>query len=303
MGGVVVRDARDDDDLDVLNEGNDNWFGAAEMRRVFAAAPPDIPARMYVAELDGVPIGYGSAVAAGISDGHRAMVAIYVPVHHRRRGAGTALWREVLALCTPDRVRGLMLGTAAADDTSVRIAQEHGLRPAGLHLESTLDLTALGSAPSAPAGIDLRPLADDADESAWRELWEMVNRLGQDTPDAADGSEGMPWEVFRAFVAEPWHTMLAWDGGTMVGLTVVAVRDAGRRSLNTMLTAVESAYRGRGLSTALKAAHAQALAERGWRRLVTQNMEQNAPILAANRRLGFTVTGGTRDLIYDHPAT
>ncbi len=302
MSTIVVRAARDDDDLDALNEGNPSWFGAVEMRRVFAAAPPDLPAGMYVAELDGEPIGYGSAVAAGVSDGHRGMAAVFVPSRHRRRGAGGALWREVLALCSPDHVPGVMLGAAADDEASVQVAQAHGLRAGGLHLESTLDLTALRSALRPPSGIELRPLPPDADEPAWREVWHMFNRLGQDAPDSADGSEEMPWEVFRAFIAEPWHTMLAWDGDTMVGLTVVAVRDAERRSLNTMLTAVERAYRGRGLSTGLKSAHAHALAALGWRSIITQNMEQNAPILAANVRLGFAVTGGSRDLIYDHPA-
>jgi hypothetical protein len=30
-------------DLDALNAGNPLWFSAREIRKVFAAAPPDVP--------------------------------------------------------------------------------------------------------------------------------------------------------------------------------------------------------------------------------------------------------------------
>ena len=50
--------------------------------------------------------------------------------------------------------------------------------------------------------------------------------------------------------------------------------------------------RGAGLSTALKAQHALVMRARGHHRIYTQNMDQNAPILAANDRLGFTVVPG-----------
>lgn len=53
--------------------------------------------------------------------------------------------------------------------------------------------------------------------------------------------------------------------------------------------------RGGGLSTALKTKHALLLRDRGERRLFTQNLDQNAPILAANARLGFQVDTGFYD--------
>ena len=63
-------------------------------------------------------------------------------------------------------------------------------------------------------------------------------------------------------------------------------------ALNTFFTGVAREARGPGLSTALKAQHALADAGRGHHRIYTQNMDQNAPILAANDRLGFTVEPG-----------
>ena len=50
--------------------------------------------------------------------------------------------------------------------------------------------------------------------------------------------------------------------------------------------------RGLGVATALKAQHALAMRARGHHAIYTQNMDENAPILAANDRLGFTVVPG-----------
>ena len=58
---------------------------------------------------------------------------------------------------------------------------------------------------------------------------------------------------------------------------------------------------GVGLATALKARHAQLMRDAGHRRLYTQNMDQNAPILAANDRLRFRVESGYIDVAYDLP--
>ena len=64
------------------------------------------------------------------------------------------------------------------------------------------------------------------------------------------------------------------------------------RALNTFFTGVLRDGRGRGLSTALKAKHALQMRAAGHHRIYTQNMDQNAPILAANDRLGFTIEPG-----------
>ena len=51
-----------------------------------------------------------------------------------------------------------------------------------------------------------------------------------------------------------------------------------------------------GLAAALKAAHALHMKDRGHHRIFTQNMDENAPILAANDRLGFRLDGGFYDI-------
>ena len=66
-----------------------------------------------------------------------------------------------------------------------------------------------------------------------------------------------------------------------------------------MLTGVERAYRGRGLATAMKGAHAVAVRDAGWRVITTLNVETNEPILASNRRLGFRRIATLQDVVLD----
>jgi mycothiol synthase len=301
---VRIRDVRADDDLDSLHRGWAPWFGEEMNRKMFAATPAEVPKRMMVAEVDGVPVGFALAVGAGIADGHRGLASVYVVPTHRRRGVGTALLDEVRATCTPARVPGIRVQADADDTMSRAVAEAHGFRLHGLHLESELDLTDLDRLRDVAAGPDdlvLAALADDATETDWRTFHDHFERLMEDTPDAAAGSERMPYEVFRAALPEPWQVHGAWVHGRMVGFTCVMQRDQVGRRLNTMLTGVDRDQRGRGLATALKVAQAFALAERGWRTLVTQNMEGNDAILAANRRMGFRPAGGHVDLVWDYP--
>jgi mycothiol synthase len=301
---VSVRPARDDEDLDAMNVGNPSWMGGAMMRELFGAV--DEPCGALIAELDGEAIGYGDYAAIGVMVGHRGPATVYVQPSQRGRGAGRALWAEILAACRADRVPGVMTKADADDAPSLEIALAHGLRLGGLHIESELALDAMDAADMAarshpPLGLTIRALPADSDEGRWHEFAALHHRLELDTPDLAEGSEPTPYTVLRTFLPEPWQIMAAWDEHEMVGFTAVSIRDTATHVLNTHLTGVVPEYRGRGVATALKAAHAVVLAQAGWRTIRTQNMEGNLPILAANMTLGFRRARAIQDLLYDHP--
>jgi GNAT superfamily N-acetyltransferase len=301
--GIVLRDVRDDDDLDDINDGCTVWFGGGNLRELMAVQD-GTPKAMWVAELEGRAVGFGQALGAGVTDGHRGMAYVWVRPESRRRGVGTALWRAALAVATPQRVPGVVVQPDDADATTIGIALGHGATRRGLHLESELDLARaeelrhLVAAPRAP-GVELHALPDDG-EQPWRDFAPVFHRLMADTPDHADGAEEMPYGIMRTLLKEPWQVFGAWRGGRLVGFTSVMVRDAGAGRLNTMLTAVDRDLRGLGLATALKTSHALALHEAGWSSIVTQNMEGNDAILASNRKLGFVPTLGKRDLAFDY---
>jgi GNAT superfamily N-acetyltransferase len=301
--GVVLRDVRDDDDLDALNAGCTVWFGGGNLRELMAV-DDGTPKAMWVAELDGQPVGFGQAVGAGVTDGRRGIAYVWVRPEARRHGVGRALWQAVLEVATPARVPGVMVQPDDADTSTIEVALAHGATRRGLHLESELDLAgaeahrALAAAHRAP-GVALAQLPDSGEE-VWRAFATVFHRLMADTPDHADGADEMPYAIMRTLLKHPWQVYGAWRDGRLVGFTSVMVRDADAGRLNTMLTAVDRDVRGLGLATALKAAHALALHDDGWRSIVTQNMEGNDAILASNRRLGFVPTLGKRDLAFDY---
>jgi GNAT superfamily N-acetyltransferase len=304
-GRVAVRPAGPDDDLDILNDGNTVWSGAQVTRDAFAAGGT-APMGMVVGELDGRPVGYSHAVGAPITSGFRGMGHVYVLPSFRGRGVGTALWRAVLGVCSVDRVPGVGAQIDADDAVSGQIVTDHGGTLARLHIQSELDLDALDPATVKVRtrlgdDVELALLPNDTDESRWQQFADLFFRLSRDTPDWGEGSEDMPYEVLRSMVAKPWQVMIAWDGERMIGFTAVFVRDGDRRTLNTLLTAVDGDYRGHGVATAMKSAHALELRDRNWKVLVTQNMEGNEPILASNRRLGFRASRRIRDVTYDNP--
>jgi mycothiol synthase len=300
---ISVRRANDDDDLDALNAGSLSWIGQGLLRAMFAASV-DVPLALLVAEADGEPAGFASTVGHGFGDGRRGLAYVYVQPARRGKGIGTALWQEVLQVCTPERVPGVMSQLDAADTTSIDVLLAHGWQLKGLHHESELDLAgidhldALRHLPET-AAVTLAPLPDDTSEDDWRAFGQVYDRLMRDAPDVAEGAEDMPYPVMRAVIAEPWQVMGAWEGDRLVGLTAIAVRDPTRGRLNTWFTGVDRDHRGRGLATALKTAQAFAVRDAGWRTIVTQNMEGNDAILAANERLGFERGLGLRDIAYD----
>ena len=298
---LSIRPLLDTDELDELHAEATGWNGEESLRRVSAAH--DEPETTMVGLVDGGLAGFGFGLGVGAADGRRGVGWLYVRPSARRLGLGTLLWAEILRVCTPERVPGVMLVSGEDDKESQRVATERGARLGGLHLESSLDLTETTSiAPHAKAAagdVVIKPLPSGATAEQWREFVELYWKLMADTPDHAEGAVDAPESVVRALIAEPWQVMGAWDGDKLIGFTSVFVTNGVKRTLNTYLTAVERDHRGRGLSTAMKAAHAIALADAGWTSIVTQNMEGNGPILASNRRLGFKPTGGLREMIYD----
>ena len=183
-----------------------------------------------------------------------------------------------------------------------RAAAEHrGLVEHGHHIESRLDLTApvvVGGQPDiAGSGVLIEPVAEDADEATCRIVDAFFVERLQEAPDSREGGGNMPYEVFRAFVSDPWQALLAreFGSGELVGITCLVPRGDAPHRLNTGFTGVRPDRRGAGLSALLKSEHAVRARAAGWQEYLTQNMDGNAPILAINQRLGFRPVGGSRD--------
>jgi GNAT superfamily N-acetyltransferase len=297
-GPVTVREGGLHEDLDALHEGDPLWWGKEFVADRVRSLPPGTPFLMLVGELDGEPVADAFIVCRGVAQNGYAMSNVYVLPRARRRGVGRAVADALAATAATYGLPGFVGEVHENDEASLVAARRLGYEVLGHHRESVLDLDTLDlrAAQSAVAhaergGFVLRPLPDDADEDAWREVYALTVETWRDAPDAEGSTDQLPYSVFRGFFPEPSYVLVAWRGDRPVGMTSVMDR-AKDDALNTFFTGVLPEARGSGLATALKAQHALAMRARGHHRIFTQNMSQNAPILAANDRLGFTVVPG-----------
>jgi mycothiol synthase len=288
---MLIREAHaeDGEHLDRMMTGYRGWLGARLHEARFAHTTA--PWLRLVAVEDGIPIGYAETLAAPILRGGRAPSVVFIAPGHRGQGIGAALWDRLLPVVREAGVAGLLLVANREDASTPALAGAHGLVDVGEHLESSLELADLPT-----VDIDVRPLPIESDEDR-DQVYELLSEIARDTPDIADG-QGMQRAMFDRLVREPWQGCLLYVGDDIAGIIVGFARDEPGEA-NIALVGVRAAFRGRGLAAPLMAAWGQVLLERGFVTLVTQNLTLNTPILAANRRLGFQVRGGYRDLAYD----
>ncbi|GAA4193637.1 hypothetical protein GCM10022288_27730 [Gryllotalpicola kribbensis] len=128
-----------------------------------------------------------------------------------------------------------------------------------------------------------------------------VRELGQEDVDAVleldvattgdyPGSIATQHEVLERSRATPSATRAAWGfhtpDRTLAAVTFVDI-DGDRVEID--FTVVARAWRGKGVGTGLKASAVLALLHRGVRAIRTGGSADNPAIIAANKRLGFTI--------------
>ncbi len=298
-GRVTVRAGSLDEDLDALHVGDPLWWGKEFVAERVRTMPPGVPLLMLVGELDGRPVADAFAVGQGVQRGGYALGGIYVLPDGRRSGVGRAVLDTVLAAVADWGLPGVAGSVFEEDEASMSASSALGGAVLGHHRESVLDLDTLDVATAQRhvraaegAGFDLRAMPAGASEDEWQQLFDrVVLPCWRDAPDAEGSDQPISFSMFRGFFVAADQVLVAWRGGEMVGMTAVMDR-AKDDALNTFFTGVLPTARGAGLSTALKAQHALVMRAAGHHRLFTQNMDQNARILAANDRLGFTSVPG-----------
>lgn len=297
-GRVTIRSGGLHEDLDALHEGDPLWWGKEFVADRVRSMPPGTPYLMLVAELDGVAVADAFHIGKGAAQNGYALSGVYVLPQARGNGVGRALSDLLAEASAANGLPGTADSVHELDEASLAAARRLGYEVMGHHRESLLDLDALDESTvracverAERAGFELRSLPVDATDDDWRQLYELTVAAWRDAPDAEGSTEQIPYSVFRGFLPDPAYVLMAWRDGRPVGMTSVMPRTKDQ-AVNTFFTGVLPEARGAGLSTALKAEHALRMRNAGEHRLYTQNMTGNAPILAANDHLGFTVVPG-----------
>jgi GNAT superfamily N-acetyltransferase len=293
--GFAIRRAETDADLEA-------WI---HVRRIVLPDEPimtveqfragEEPGRLAVlAEIAGEVVGHGFASDSSLADG---FVAPRVVPAHRRRGVGTALLAVLLE--HQASVGRRSVASHVQDDASMAFAVRHGFDEVDRQIELVRAIAP--DEPEAPPypGVTFTTVADDAD---------LLRRA---YPVAEQGYADMALATGAARVSlEEWLR----DEGTLAGGSIVALVDdqvvgyAGLIAWNdddtraeNGLTAVDRAWRGRGLATALKRRQLAWAAARGLREIVTWTQLGNETMQHVNIGLGYVTRTVSRTVRRDLP--
>ncbi len=158
-----------------------------------------------------------------------------------------------------------------------------------------LDLTAFDPARFArrvPEGIRLLSWAEAGDTPAHRQrLYDLMTALDRDVPTNGVHSDPPPFEEFEKDFGRPaWDSkaliLAETEAGDWVGLSQIGFQEHSGIGW-TFLTGVLLEYRGKGIAFALKLQTIDAAIARQCPLILTENHEDNAPMRAINKKLGF----------------
>jgi MOSC domain-containing protein YiiM/GNAT superfamily N-acetyltransferase len=250
-----------------------------------------------------------------------AIVQLAVHPYHRRQGIGTALLGVIEATATA-RGRSVLVAETewrsdGRDDSGEGFAARKGYVPAQTVLRSTLALPAdrsllagLAAGPngdSTAGGYSLRTCWDGIPEEWLAGRAELSRRMSTDMPMGELVLEEEVWDEER--VREQYartarmgrrtvDTFAVHDAtATLVGYTQIQVSTDEPEVAYQQDTLVVGEHRGHRLGLRMKAANTLALMDESpvTREVRTWNADDNAPMLAVNREVGYAVDASLRE--------
>jgi GNAT superfamily N-acetyltransferase len=288
MHGPSIRETDEERDADDILElwrealptdviSRESWLHYGRM------LPPESRLGDWVAEEDRRVVATAYVFLGFASSDRSAHCRVLVRGSHRRRGIGRALFDRVDAHAAAVGAERL-LADFEENAAGVAFAESLGFRQVRAEQAAVLDPRTVRVTP--PRNVDLRRLRDVDPHLAYEVDMEAM----LDMP-STDRFERMEFDDWAGYVLE--HPLLAFDGSfvALVGGAPAAVslltadRESGRAS--SLFTGTMRAHRGRGLGLAVKLASIDWAARNGIVQLATRNDEQNAPMLAINRKLGY----------------
>lgn len=295
MEPSVCPTADRDDELLSLAIYNEVWpRSAVTMDEVDSFKRSTLAYADHLAQLDGRTVGSGF-VAIRPQQPDVGFAAITVLAAHRRRGAGTALYRRISTWSAEHGLDAIEVRLEADDQPSLEFAERRGFVEIGRDSRMVLELAGLDLPPAAPpAGIEIVSWADRPDLS--RGMYAVAVEGYADVPGAQ--SEGM--EPFEDWLVHDMHgsgdlpqaTFVALAGSEVVGYAKFSLTAAQPTTALHDMTLVRRDWRGRGVAGALKRAEIAWAQGQGYERLVTSNELRNEPIRRLNARLGYREAPG-----------
>jgi GNAT superfamily N-acetyltransferase len=213
---------------------------------------------------------------------------IAVAPNLRGRGIGRALYDVV-----EEYLRGRGAWRAStnvdADPAGERFLRQRGFGRSGADIVSELLLSGAElEEPSAPPGFAVVPLAQARDriEDLYAVCAAGEIDMPSDEPDTALTLADWKLDDFGVPDLSDDGSFVAAEGKRVVSLAFLAV-DPSRKLGYNQMTATLPEFRRRGLALAVKLAAARWAQANRFERILTENDEANAGMLATNERLGY----------------
>ena len=270
----------------------------AEWERADATRPADeVRLRLCVGEPAIANLGIVDRSTSAWRKPDVCSFSIDVDPDHRNQGIGSALYEKAVEFA---RERGsarlqTFVRFYVPDEPAARFLEKRGFVEVDREVPVMLDLTAFDRTqftPPVPEGIRFFSYAEAGDtEPNRRKVYALMNRLDRDIPTNDVLPEPPVFEEWVKDLDRPeWDSqaliLAANDADEWIGLSQLGFQEHTNIAW-TFLTGVLSDYRGQGIAYALKLRAIDAAIARRCPLILTENHEDNAPMRAINRKLGF----------------
>jgi GNAT superfamily N-acetyltransferase len=293
---AVIRELRSGDVPEVAallrRVRGDKLFTQSGVRHELETEPGRADGARWVAVGDGV-VGYAFALRRwwrAENDGH-AWAGV-VPAA-RRHGVGAALWQRVEAHLAALGVASVF-ADVVEDPQGEAFARARGFEVERVDRVSvldprTVDLERFGGREESAAARGYRAVALDAVRDL-HALYELDLEAADDEPGGTSPHtiSFAEWQDLTLDFPDLHReaSAVVVHGGLPVSLALLGV-DLGSRTARNEGTGTARAHRGRGLATLAKLATIRWAAAHGIEAILTDNTQENAPMLAINGRLGY----------------
>lgn len=214
---------------------------------------------------------------------------------HRRRGAGTALYRGASDWAREQKLEALDAICPEDDPESIAFAERRGFVEVERNGVLALDLRGYDPpAVAPPDGIEITTWAERLELA--RGIYDVAVEAYADVPGR--DLEGLaPYDHWlqhdmRGAGDQPEAVFVALAGEEVVGYAKLSLNSAQPKVVHHDMTGVRRDWRHRGVAGALKRAEVAWAKEAGFERMQTQNEARNEPIRRINEQLGYTVAPG-----------
>lgn len=238
-----------------------------------------------------------------------AFIHLYVKPEERGKGIGRQLYKDLIKATENSQLRQLLVIVSDAYPECKTFAQQRGFIEKRHEFKMVLDLATFEDQPYDELLTKLRgegfrftsmeELGDT--EEARHKLYTLNTTTDMETL----GSSGRPaWDTFDEFqnsvCRSEWYKpsgqIVAIDTttGAWVAMCAITRLDWHHQHANILYTGVDAQYRGRKLAQAVKVIALRYAKDILKANVVyTDNNAQNVPMIAINRKLGYTMLPGT----------